>query len=94
MRMSHKDAGKPAITANSDQEKSNMRQYCLLLNPEYQFAACNLYELSYEKTCFMLYANNKNVDKPAHPHSLISVFVIPCLDNIIPIFAISKISRP
>ena len=31
---------------------------------------------------FMPYANNKDADQPAHPCSLISVFVICCLDTI------------
>ena len=26
------------------------------------------------------YANNKGADQPAHPHSLISTFVVHCLD--------------
>ena len=30
--------------------------------------------------------NNKGADQPAHPHSLISTFVIRCLDSIIPPF--------
>ena len=47
----------------------------------------------HEKTCFMLYANNKDADQPVHPRSMISVFVVRCLDRIIPILAISKISR-
>ena len=41
---------------------------------------------------FMLYANNKGADRPAHPRSLISTFVIRCLDSIIPLVSISKIS--
>ena len=45
-----------------------------------------------EKTCFMLYANNKDADQPAHSR-LISVFLVRCLDSIIPILALSKISR-
>ena len=31
---------------------------------------------------FMSYANNKGADQPAHPRSLISVFVLRCLDSI------------
>ena len=31
----------------------------------------------------MPYANNKGTDQPAHPRSLISVFVVRCLDSII-----------
>ena len=41
----------------------------------------------------MPYANNKGADQPAHPHSLISTFVVRCVDSIIPILAKSKISR-
>ena len=36
--------------------------------------------------------NNKGADQPAHPRSLISTFVVRCLDSIIPLLAISKIS--
>ena len=38
------------------------------------------------------YANNNGADQPAHPRSLISAFVIRCLDSIIPLVSISKIS--
>ena len=41
----------------------------------------------------MPHANNKDADQPAHPCSLISIFVIRCLDSIIPILAKSKLSR-
>ena len=36
--------------------------------------------------------NNKGADQPAHPHSLISTFVVHCLDIIVPLVSISKIS--
>ena len=39
------------------------------------------------------YANNKSADQPAHPHSLISTFVVHCLDSIISLVSVSKISR-
>ena len=38
------------------------------------------------------YANNKGADQPAHPRSLISTFVVRCLDSIIPLVSISKSS--
>ena len=41
---------------------------------------------------FMLYANNKGADQPAHSRSLISAFVVRCLDSLIPLVSISKIS--
>ena len=40
----------------------------------------------------MPYANNKGADQPAHPCSLISPFVVCCLDSIIPLVSISDIS--
>ena len=39
----------------------------------------------------MPYAN-KDADQPAHPCSLISAFVVRCLDSIIPLVSISEIS--
>ena len=50
-------------------------------------------EPRHEKTCFMPYTNNKGAAQPAHPRSLISTFVVRCLDSIIPILAKSKIPR-
>ena len=41
---------------------------------------------------FMTYANNKGAIQPAHPRSIISAFVVRCLDSIIPLVSISKIS--
>ena len=41
----------------------------------------------------MPYANNIGADQPAHPCSLISAFVVCCLDSIIPLVSISAISR-
>ena len=40
---------------------------------------------------FMPYANNKDADQPAHPRSLISYFVVHCLDSI-SLISISEIS--
>ena len=39
------------------------------------------------------YANNKGADQPAHLHSLISAFVVHCLDSISP-FSISRDFKP
>ena len=54
------------------------------------FTIVMVFEPSHEKTCFMSFANNKGTDQPAHPCSLISGFVVRCLDSIIPILAKSK----
>ena len=43
------------------------------------------------KTCLMPYANYKSADQTAHPRSLISTFVVRCLDSMICILAISKV---
>ena len=41
---------------------------------------------------FMPNANNKGADQPAHPRSLISTFVVHCLNSVIPLVSISEIS--
>ena len=43
--------------------------------------------------CLKPYANNKGADQPAHPRSLISTFVVRCLDSMIYILALSKVTR-
>ena len=59
----------------------------------YAYHACVcLFEPHHEKTCFMPYANIKDAGQPAHPCSLISAFFVRCLDSIIPLVSISKIS--
>ena len=50
-------------------------------------------ELSHEKMCPMSYANNKGADQPVHPCSLISTFVVHCLDSTISLDSIVEISR-
>ena len=45
------------------------------------------------KMCLMPYANNKGADQTAHPHSLISAFVVRFLDSIISLVSRSEISR-
>ena len=49
-----------------------------------------LWAMSWENL-FMPYANNK--DQPAHPCSLISAFVVHCLDSIIPLLATARAGR-
>ena len=50
-------------------------------------------EPGHEKMCLMSYANNKGADQPAHPRSLITAFVVRCLDSIISLDSIVEISR-
>ena len=47
----------------------------------------NILEPHLEKTCLILYVKNKDTDQPAHLHSLMSIFVIHCLDCMIPTLA-------
>ena len=48
--------------------------------------------MSHFYAIFMPYANNKGADQPAYPRSLVSTFVVLCLDSIIPLVSISEIS--
>ena len=43
------------------------------------------------KNLLLQYANNKGADQPAHLCSLISTFVVRCLDSIIPLVSISEL---
>ena len=45
-----------------------------------------------EKTCLRRFVNNTGAEQPAHPHSLISAFVINYLESIICNLATGKIS--
>ena len=40
----------------------------------------------------MSYANNKGADQPAHSRSLISAFVVHCLDSVMSLVSVTKIS--
>ena len=40
----------------------------------------------------MSYANNKGAGQPGHPRSLISVFVVRCLDSLMSLVFVTKIS--
>ena len=51
-----------------------------------------LYGLRREKTCLWGFANKTDADPPAHPHSLISPFVVHFLENIICKLATGEIS--
>ena len=41
----------------------------------------------------MSYANNNGTDQPAHPRSLISAFVVRCLDSVMSLISVTKISN-
>ena len=51
------------------------------------------YEPGHEKMCLMSYANNKDADQPAHSRSLISAFVVRCVDSIISLDSLAEIWR-
>ena len=42
--------------------------------------------------CLMPYANNKSADQPSHPRSLISAFIVRCLDSVMSLVSVTKIS--
>ena len=49
-------------------------------------------EPGHEKTCLMSYANNKSADQSAHPRSLISACFVHCLDSVMSLVSVTKIS--
>ena len=51
-----------------------------------------LFEPGHEKTSLMSYANNKGADQPAHLRSLIRVFLVRCLDSVMSLVFVTKIS--
>ena len=61
--------------------------YLLVLPQKKAEVLFSLLGPGHAKTCLMPYANNKGADQPVHPHSLISTFVVCCLDSIICILA-------
>ena len=42
---------------------------------------------------FKTYENTKGADQPAHPRSLINIFVVRCQDSVIPLVFISELSN-
>ena len=61
--------------------QKHMWFYMLILSTLYTMS--RLYGSGREKTCPLGVVNNTGADQPAHPHSLISTFVICCLKSII-----------
>ena len=56
----------------------------------YRSTGVIIWALSREKL-FMSYANNKSADQPVHLCSLISTFVVRCLDSIMSLVSTSEI---
>ena len=52
-----------------------------------------LYGPGHAKMRLMSYANNKGADQPAHLRSVISTFVVHCLDSMIGILALATVWR-
>ena len=44
-----------------------------------------------EKAVFVI-CEQKGADQPAHPHSLISTFIVRCLDSIIPLVSTTELA--
>ena len=49
-------------------------------------------EPGHEKTYLMSYANNKGADQPAHPRSQMGAFVVSCLNIVMSLVSVTKIS--
>ena len=77
---------KLSTMARKRQTNLQSRQLTLFRNGYYMKKK---YEPGHKKPCLMSYANNKGAVQPAHPHSLISAFVVHCLDT----DSIAQISR-
>ena len=45
------------------------------------------------RKCVLCHANSKGADQPVHPRSLISAFVVHCLESILSLDSIAEISR-
>ena len=86
------------LTETSDSQFTEMAN-CMTTGSQIQALAKNFEktksrnEPGHGKTCLMPYANNKSADQPAHSRSLISTFVVRCLDSIISLVSRSEISR-
>ena len=65
---------------------------CLLSNILSE-ACMSLLVNQYMNTCLRWFANNQGADQPAHPHSLISAFVIRLLKSIVSRLSTSEISH-
>ena len=72
---------------------TNCSQAWETIIPEIKIENEKMCLMSYEKMCLMSYANNKCADQPAHPRSLISAFVVRCLESIISLDSIAEMSR-
>ena len=59
--------------------------------PSVYRSLCVIHEPVMRK-CVMSYANNKGANQPAHPRSLISAFVVRCLDSMMSLVYVTKIS--
>ena len=70
----------------------NIRNRCLFICIKYKNFCRKMWAMPWENL-FMPYANNKGADRPARPHSLISTFVVRCLDSITSLIVIFEVSR-
>ena len=93
-RMGGGDMSLVEVTFHSENiPKAFIFQFLKQHNLQLFTSSAKKYEPGNEKMCLMSYVNNKGADHPAHPRSLISAFVVRCLDSIISLDSIAKISR-
>ena len=79
--------------SNQEARKHGLLHYPFVLRLPVNYHCNFIIEPGHEKMCLMSYANNKGADQPAHPRSLISAFIVCCLDSIISLDSIAEISR-
>ena len=84
---------KKACTPTAKKRSGRLDKKGLYTNFQEREWIVHIFEPCYEKTCLMPNANNKGADQPVGPCSLISDFVFHCLESIIPLDGIFKISR-
>ena len=74
-----------------EKSKSPKRLQCTVTQRYNNIDVGSLARPGHAKMFLMPYANNTGADQPAHPRSLISTFVVRCLDSMICILAIYKV---
>ena len=87
------ESGAAGTVYTKDNSTADGQKTLRIYNREGPGVGLFIHEPGHEKTCLMSYGNNKGADQPAHRRSLISAFVVRCLDSIISLDYIAEISR-
>ena len=82
----------PPVLTQSYHYTVSLYKYRLQTHENMRILLAYLRHIMKKPVCHMR-TNNKGADQPAHPRSLISTFMVRCLEGIITLVSISKISR-